>query len=268
MKSELMEKLYTLKEIAQKNTEKINAIRQDRNLSEEGKSAAITPLVDGIKQAAKDTRNKLAYMRGQCIGDVGAAVAARSNMSGVENYAKSAYFFQKTRVLPEDVRGFSQAWSAFKAAADVGDADALRGVIDAMEARWPAYADSYKEIIGQVKDALLPAGDLGIANAKARSKALLELVDFCEGAAENAALHTDEPGIMESILTRALVRLSDFEYKEPVPKERQPLSRVLLGLNIPEHALEPERRNPDAYRDPLQVAAEREAVAAGIEAAS
>ena len=268
MKSELMEKLYALKEVAQKNTEKINAIRQDRNLSEEGKKAAISPLVDGIKQAAKDTRNKLAYMRGQCIGDVGAAVAARSNMNDAGNYAKSAYFFQRMQALPEDVRGFSQAWSAFKQSADVGDADALRGVLDAMEARWPAYADSYKEIIGQVKDALLPAGDLGIVNAKARSKALLELVDFAEGAAENAALHTDEPGVMESILTRALVRLSDFEYKEPVPKERQPLSRVLLGLNIPEHALEPERRNPDAYRDPLEVAAEKEAVAAGIEQAS
>ena len=268
MKSEFMEKLHALKEIAQKNTEKINAIRQDRNLSEEGKKAAITPLVDGIKQAAKDTRNKLAYMRGQCIGDVGAAVAARSNMNDAGNYAKSAYFFQRMQALPEDVRGFSQAWSAFKQAADVGDADALRGVLDAMEARWPAYADSYKEIIGQVKDALLPAGDLGIVNAKARSKALLELVDFAESAAEHAAAHTDEPGIMESILTRALVRLSDYEYKEPVPKERQTLSRVLLGLNIPESPMEPERRNPDAYRDPLEVAAEREAVAAGIEQAS
>ncbi len=268
MKSELMEKLFALKEVSQKNTEKIAAIRQDRNLSEEGKKNAIAPLAEGIKQAAKETRNKLAYMRGQCIGDVSAAVAARSNMPDTGNYAKSAYFFQRIQALPEDVRGFSRAWSAFKAAADVGDADALRGIIDAMEARWPAYADPYKEIIGQVKDALLPAADVGIANAKARSKALLELVDFAEGAAENAALHTDEPGIMESILTRALVRLSDFEYKEPVPKERQSLSRVLLGLNIPENPMEPERRNPDAYRDPLEVAAEREAVAAGIEAAS
>ena len=106
MKSELMEKLYALKEVAQKNTEKINAIRQDRNLSEEGKKAAITPLVDGIKQAAKDTRGKLAYMRGQCLGDVSAAVAARANMNDGGNYAKSAYFFQRMQALPEDVRAF------------------------------------------------------------------------------------------------------------------------------------------------------------------
>lgn len=268
MKSELMEKLYAVKEIAQKNSEKIASIRQDRNLSEEGKNAAIDPLVDGIKQAAKDTRNKLAYMRGQVIGDVGAAVAARSNMSDTGNYAKSAYFFQKMQALPEDVRGFSQAWSAFKAAADVGDADALRGVVDALEVRWPAYADAQSDTLDAVKDALLPAGDLGIVNAKARSKALLELVDFAESAAENAALHTDEPNIMSNILTHALVRLSDFEHKEPVPKERQTLSRVLLGLEIPEQPFAPERQNPDAYRDPLEVAAEREAVAAGIEQAS
>jgi len=120
MKSELMEKLYALKEVSQKNTEKINAIRQDRNLSEEGKNAAITPLVEGIKQAAKETRNKLAYMRGQCIGDVGAAVAARSNMLDGGNYAKSAYFFQRMQALPEDVRGFSPAWSAFKQSGDGG----------------------------------------------------------------------------------------------------------------------------------------------------
>lgn len=268
MKSELMEKLYALKEIAQKNSEKINSIRQDRRLSDEGKREAIEPLHAELKQTATDTRNKLAYMRGQCIGDVGAAVAARSNMGDTGNYAKSAYHFQRLQALPGDMRGFHQAWNEFKQAAEVGDADILRAVTDAMAVRWPEYADRCSEIVGKVKDALLPAGDTAIVNAKARSKALLELVDFAEGAAENAALHTDEPGVMESILTRALVRLSDFEYKEPVPKERQPLSRVLLGLNIPEHALEPERRNPDAYRDPLEVAAEKEAVAAGIEQAS
>lgn len=268
MKSELMEKLYAVKEIAQKNSEKINAIRQDRLLSDEGKKAAIEPLMGEVHQSIKNARGKLAYMRGQVIGDVGAAVAARSNMSDTGNYAKSAYFFQKMQALPEDVRGFSQAWSAFKAAADVGDADALRGVIDALSVRWPAYAEIHADTIDTVRDALLPAGDLGIVNAKARSKALLELVDFAESAAEHAAAHADEPGIMANILTNALVRLSDYEYKEPVLKERQSLSRVLLTLDIPEQPLSPERQNPDAYRDPLQVAAEKEAVAAGIAQAS
>lgn len=266
MKSELMEKLYALKEIAQKNSEKINSIRQDRRLSDEGKREAIEPLHAELKQTATDTRNKLAYMRGQCIGDVGAAVAARSNMGDTGNYAKSAYHFQRLQALPGDMRGFHQAWNEFKQAAEVGDADILRAVTDAMAVRWPEYADRCSEIVGKVKDALLPAGDTAIVNAKARSKALLELVDFCESAAEHAALHTNEPDVMDGILVRALVKLSDFEFSEPKGIEREPLHRALLKLDIPDSPFEPEKGDPNAHRDFLEVAAETAAVDEGIKA--
>ncbi|MEA4951958.1 hypothetical protein SDC9_79520 [bioreactor metagenome] len=269
MKAELMEKLHALKVKNRETQEKVNAIKQDRLLSEEGKAAALAPLAGSTKEAIKETRNKLAYMRGSAIGDVGAAIASRRDRPDTGNYAKSAYHFQRLQALPQDMRGFNRAWETFKSAADMGDVDILRASIDAMETRWPEYAEQSGPIIEKVKNALLPEGDTAVINAKARTKALLEMVSFAEAAAEHASLHPDDPKIIDDILSRALVKLSEFQFEEPQEKELEPLHRALLKIDVPPSSSGWLKRNsPDDFKDPKEVAEERAAVDEGIRATS
>lgn len=244
MKGRIQAEFMTLRDTARDVAEKVELIRKDVTLSTEGKNRKIQPLEEKLRDAIKETRKKLARLKAEVWTTVAAQIEVTRSGEVKVDYGKVLYHFTKAMALPEDRRGFAEAWADFKAAAEVLDADMLRGVVDALPTRWPSLAEAQKVILNEVRAALVPSRFDVLPRAKRRAEGLLEMIQFVDDFSQSVERHMPDASALLMIARTAsegYARHYGDSTKEDggATPERKSLPVLLVELNIPENPFAP-----------------------------
>lgn len=244
MKNKIQSQFMGLRDAAREIAEKIEAVKKDVLLSAEGKNRKIAPLERQLRDAVLATQKELDRLKSDVWTEVASQISTAKGEEVEVDYEKVSYHFTRTMALPDDRRGFYEAWGEFRAAAETLDFDVLRAVVDAMVIRWPSLADGQKKILSEVRAALLPARFDVLPRAKKRAEYLFQMIQFVRDFSESIWRHTPNGNL--GMITRTAGEGFALHYDgsgkedDAATPPRKPLHVLLIEMDIPENPLKPE----------------------------
>lgn len=239
MKNKIQSQFMGLRDTAREIAEKIEAVKKDVLLSAEGKNRKIAPLERQLRDTVLATQKELDRLKSEVWTEVASQISTAKGEEAKVSYDKVAYFFTKTMALPDDRRGFYEAWNELRAAAETLDFDMLRAVVDAMVIRWPQLADGQKGILNEIRAALLPARFDVLPRGKKRAEYLFGIIQFVRDFSESIWRHTPNGNLV--MITRTAGEGYARHYgdsgkeDDAVTPVRKPLHVLLIELDIPEN---------------------------------